>query len=166
LFDYDYEKMEQVFTGGEFKARTQGVWKYREVLPITSERDIVSLGEGGTFMHDCPRLAREVGIRKLLLKDETTNPTGSFVDRGMTVEASKAKELESRIMTCEAKGNLGASAAAYAAKAGARCKLLLPEILDTGKLYQMIAYGAELEPVGDYEDALHRIKPSPNEYVV
>jgi threonine synthase len=166
LFNYDYEKMEKVFKGGEFKGRTPGVWKYREVLPITSESDIVSLGEGGTFMHDCPRLAREVGIRKLLLKDETTNPTGSFVDRGMTIEASKAKELGSRIMTCGAKGNLGASAAAYAAKAGARCKLLLPEILDTGKLYQMIAYGAELEPVGDYEDALHRIKPSPNEYVV
>lgn len=166
MFEYDYEKVEQVFTSGEFKARSPGVWKYRELLPITSERDIVSLGEGGTFMHDCPRLAREIGIRKLLLKDETTNPTGSFVDRGMTVEASKAKELGSRIITCGAKGNLGASAAAYAAKAGARCRLLLPEILDTGKLYQMIAYGAELEPVRDYEDALHRTKPSPNEYIV
>jgi len=166
LFDYDYEKVKQVFTSGEFKARTPGVWKYSEILPITNEGDIVSLGEGGTFMHDCPRLAREVGIRKLLLKDETTNPTGSFVDRGMTVEASKAKELRSRIITCGAKGNLGASAAAYAAKAGARCRLLLPEILDTGKLYQMIAYGAELEPVRDYEGALRRTKQSPNEYVV
>jgi threonine synthase len=166
LFEYDYEKVEQVFTSGEFKGRTPGVWKYRELLPIASERDIVSLGEGGTFMHDCPRLAREIGIRKLLLKDETTNPTGSFVDRGMTVEASKAKELGSKIITCGAKGNLGASAAAYAAKAGVRCRLLLPEILDTGKLYQMIAYGAELEPVRDYEDALHRSKPSSNEYIV
>jgi len=166
LFEYDYEKMEQAFTSGEFKARTPGVWKFRELLPITSERNIVSLGEGGTFMHDCPRLAREIGIRKLLLKDETTNPTGSFVDRGMTVEASKAKELGSRIITCGAKGNLGASAAAYAAKAGAKCRLLLPEILDTGKLYQMIAYGAELEPVRDYEDALRRSKPSSDEYVV
>ena len=166
LFEYDYEKVEQVFTSGEFKTRSPGVWKYRELLPIASERDIVSLGEGGTFMHDCPRLAREIGIRKLLLKDETTNPTGSFVDRGMTVEASKAKELGSRIITCGAKGNMGASAAAYAAKAGARCRLLLPEILDTGKLYQMIAYGAELEPVRDYEDALHRTKSSPNEYIV
>ena len=166
LFEYDYEKVKQVFTSGEFTARTPGVWKYLELLPITSERDIVSLGEGGTFMHDCPRLAREIGIRKLLLKDETTNPTGSFVDRGMTVEASKAKELGSRIITCGAKGNMGASAAAYAAKAGAKCRLLLPEILDTGKLYQMIAYGAELEPVRDYEDALHRTKASSNEYVV
>jgi threonine synthase len=166
LFDYDYEKVKQVFTSGEFKARTPGVWKYSEILPITNESDIVSLGEGGTFMHDCPRLAREVGIRKLLLKDETTNPTGSFVDRGMTVEASKAKELRSRIITCGAKGNLGASAAAYAAKAGARCKLLLPEILDTGKLYQMIAYGAEIEPVRDYEGALRRTRQSLNEYVV
>jgi threonine synthase len=166
LFDYDYEKAKRVFTDGEIKTRTPGVWKYREFLPITSERDIVSLGEGGTFMHNCQRLAHEVGIRKLLLKDETTNPTGSFVDRGMTVEASKAKELGSRIITCGAKGNLGASAAAYAAKAGARCKLLLPEILDTGKLYQMIAYGAELEPVRDYEDVVHKIKSSPDEYVV
>jgi len=166
LFDYDYDRVEQVFTSGKFKARTPGVWKYLELLPITSEQSIVSLGEGGTFMHDCPRLAHEIGISKLLLKDETTNPTGSFVDRGMTVEASKAKELGSRIITCGAKGNLGASAAAYAAKAGARCRLLLPEILDTGKLYQMIAYGAELEPVRDYEGALHRRKPSPDEYVV
>ncbi len=166
LFEYDHEKVQQVFTSGEFQARTPGVWKFRELLPITNERNIVSLGEGGTFMHDCSRLAREIGIRKLLLKDETTNPTGSFVDRGMTVEASKAKELGSRIITCGAKGNLGASAAAYAAKAGARCRLLLPEILDTGKLYQMIAYGAELEPIRDYEDALHKTRPSPNEYVV
>ena len=166
LFEYDYERVKEVFTSGEFKARTPGVWKYRELLPITSEGDIVSLGEGGTFMHDCPRLAREIGIRKLLLKDETTNPTGSFVDRGMTVEASKAKQLGSRIITCGAKGNLGASAAAYAAKAGAKCRLFLPEILDTGKLYQMIAYGAELEPVRDYEDALHRTKASSNEYIV
>jgi len=166
LFEYDYERLAEIFTGGEFKGRTPGVWKFRELLPISNEQNIVSLGEGGTFMHDCPRLAHEIGISKLLLKDETTNPTGSFVDRGMTVEASKAKELGSRIMTCGAKGNLGASAAAYAAKAGTRCRLLLPEILDTGKLYQMIAYGAELEPVKDYEDALHGAKPSPDEYVV
>ena len=166
MFEYDHEKVKEVFMSGEFKARTPGVWKYRELLPITTEGDIVSLGEGGTFMHDCPRLAREIGIRKLLLKDETTNPTGSFVDRGMTVEASKAKELGSRIITCGAKGNLGASAAAYAAKAGAKCRLLLPEILDTGKLYQMIAYGAELEPVRDYDEALHRAKASSNEYIV
>ncbi len=166
LFEYDYEKVERVFTESEFQTRTPGVWKYRELLPITSERNVVSLGEGGTFMHDCPRLAREIGVRKLLLKDETTNPTGSFVDRGMTVEASKAKELGSSILTCGAKGNFGASAAAYAAKAGAKCKLLLPEALDTGKLYQMIAYGAELEPVRDYEAALHRTKASPNEYIV
>jgi threonine synthase len=165
LFDYDYAKVEQVFSSDEFKARIPGVWKYRELLPIASERDIVSLGEGGTFMHDCPRLAREIGIRRLLLKDETTNPTGSFVDRGMTVEVSKAKELRSGIITCGAKGNLGASAAAYAAKAGAKCKLFLPETVDTGKLYQMIAYGAELEPVRDYEDAV-RSKPSPHEYLV
>ena len=166
LFEYDHQKIEQVFTSREFQTRTPGVWKYRELLPITSERDIVSLGEGGTFMHDCPRLAREIGIRKLLLKDETTNPTGSFVDRGMTVEVSKAKELGSSIITCGAKGNLGASAAAYAAKAGAKCRLLLPENIDTGKLYQMIAYGAELEPVRDYERAVHKTKPSASGYVV
>jgi threonine synthase len=166
LVEYDYEKVEQIFTNPEFRTRTPGVWKYRELLPIASEQYVVSLGEGGTFMHDCPRLAREIGVRRLLLKDETTNPTGSFVDRGMTVEASKAKELGSRILTCGAKGNLGVSAAAYAAKAGARCRLLLPEALDTGKLYQMIAYGAELEPVRDYEEAVHITKPSSNEYVV
>jgi len=166
LFEYDCEKVQEIFAGPEFQTRTPGVWKYRELLPITDDQNIVSLGEGGTFMHNCPRLAREIGVRKLLLKDETTNPTGSFVDRGMTVEASKAKELGSRILTCGAKGNLGASAAAYAAKAGAKCRLLLPETLDTGKLYQMIAYGADLEPVRDYEEALYRTKASPDEYVV
>ncbi len=150
----------------EFRTRVPGVWKYRELLPIHSNENVVSLGEGGTFLHDCPRLAKEIGVRRLLLKDETTNPTGSFVDRGMTVEASRAKELGARIMTCGARGNLGASSAAYAAKAGARCRLLLPESLDTGKLYQMIAYGADLEPMKDYEDA-PRVKDAlANEYVV
>ena len=166
LFDYDYAKVHETFSSPEFRTRNPGVWKYRELLPLKNERNIVSLGEGGTFMHNCPRLAREIGVRKLLLKDETTNPTGSFVDRGMTIEASKAKELGSRTLTCGAKGNMGASAAAYAAKAGARCRLLLPESLDTGKLYQMIAYGAELEPVRDYEETLRRIKPSQYEYIV
>ncbi len=166
LFEYDYQKVGQIFTSAEFQTRSPGVWKYRELLPIQNEENVVSLGEGGTFMHDCPRLAREIGVRKLLLKDETTNPTGSFVDRGMTVEASKAKELGRRILTCGAKGNLGASAAAYAAKAGARCRLFLPQFVDTGKLYQMIAYGAELEPVRDYEEALKRIEPSSNQYIV
>ena len=100
--------------------------------------------EAPTYI-EAERVADKIGLRKLFIKDETTNPTGSFIDRGVTVEVSKAKELGYRSTACGTTGNLGASLAAYSAKAGFKCKIFLPKRIDLGKFYQIIAYGAEVE---------------------
>jgi len=112
---------------------------------LNDKSNIVSLGEGGTFLHRCGRLGQSIGIGKLFVKDETTNPTGSFMDRGTTVVVSKAKEFGCQSVRCRTKGNLGASLAAYSAKAGLRCRISVPGRIDLGKFYQMVAYGVQIE---------------------
>jgi len=153
LVDYDYEtiRREKVF----MVEGSPGIWKYLKLLPVLKQRHMVSLGEGNTFLHRCSKLGRKIGIRKVLVKDESTNPTGSFLDRGVAVEVSKALEHGIRRVNCRAPGNLGASLAAYAAKAGIDCTLLISGRVDVGKLYQMIAYGANIEFAKD-SDAKER----------
>ena len=150
---YDYEAIKQNLTAQELQKRSFGIWKYSELLPITSRSSIVSLGEGGTFLHKCERLGRTLGLENLYIKNETTNPTGSFIDRGTAVVVSKARELGIRALTCGATGNLGASLAAYAAKAAMRCTVYLSGSIDQGKLYQMIAFGATIKPARTPKDA-------------
>jgi threonine synthase len=91
------------------------------------------------------RLGAELGLSRLLIKDESRNPTGSFMDRGSTVLASLAKERGVRSCSCVTTGNLGASLAAYCAKAGMSAEIRIRPSTDRGKLYQMIAYGARVE---------------------
>lgn len=139
-----------------FELGKGGIWKYFELLPIFDKSNIVSLGEGGTFLHRCKRLSDELKIKQILLKNETTNPTGAFTDRGVSVAISKAKEFGFYSVCCGTTGNIGASLAAYAAKAGLDCTIFIPSTVDLGKLYQMIAYGSKVEPAKDYDEA--RIK--------
>lgn len=140
---YDYEAVHMPSLKRE--ARSPGVWGFWELLPLDDKANIVSLGEGGTFLHRCGRLAEGIGLRRLFAKDESTNPTGAFVDRGTTVAISKAKEFGYRSVHCVTKGNLGASLAAYSAKAGFRCRVFVPRRVDLGKFYQMVAYGVQIE---------------------
>ncbi|GAH04179.1 unnamed protein product, partial [marine sediment metagenome] len=100
------------------------VWRYRELLPIADVSQVVSLNEGGTPLHKSVRLAQLLGIKNLYLKDETRNPTGSFKDRGSSVGVSKALEIGAAV-GCVSTGNMAASLAAYAAKAGIKCVILL-----------------------------------------
>jgi len=122
-----------------------GVWRYRDLLPSVPAGSIVSLGEGGTPLLPAARLGRELGLSGLLLKDESRNPTGSFIDRGATVLVSLARWRGVKECSCVTTGNLGASLAAYCAKAGIAAKIRIQSSTDRGKLYQMIAYGAEIE---------------------
>ncbi|HUI86590.1 MAG TPA: pyridoxal-phosphate dependent enzyme, partial [Nitrososphaerales archaeon] len=95
-----------------------GVWRYSLLLPVVSAGTRVTLGEGGTPLLPARRLGAELGLENLLLKDESRNPTGSFIDRGATVLVSLAKSRGVKECTCVTTGNLGASLAAYCAKAG------------------------------------------------
>ncbi|MGQ9513667.1 MAG: threonine synthase [Thermoproteota archaeon] len=138
---YDYRRI-----GRSFKTDSLlGIWRYSKLLPVMKQENMVSLGEGLTFLHRCDRTSRELGIKKVYIKDESTNPTGSFLDRGVAVDVSKALELGYGRIKCHASGNLGASLAAYAAKAGIDCTITLSGKVDVGKFYQMIAYGANIE---------------------
>lgn len=127
------------------ETRTPGVWRFKEALPMPSPEQVITLGEGGTPLLQAPRLGRELGLRHLLIKDESRNPTGSFIDRGSTVLVTMALARGISECNCVTTGNLGASLAAYCAKAGIRATVEIRPSTDIGKLYQMLAYGAEVE---------------------
>ncbi len=136
--------------------RSLSVWRYIELLPISDRNKIVSLGEGGTSLNKCSRLGSELGLRKIYVKNEGENPTGSFKDRGMTVGVTKALELGIKRVACASTGNTSASLAAYAARAGLECIVLIPSgKVAFGKLVQAIIYGARVIQVkGNFDDAL------------
>jgi len=122
-----------------------GVWRYRAFLPEIASEDIVTLGEGATPLLQAERLGDEFGLSHLLLKDESRNPTGSFLDRGSTVLISLASRSGVRECACVTTGNLGASLAAYCAKADIGARVRVNPNTDQGKLFQMLAYGAKVE---------------------
>jgi threonine synthase len=125
-------------------ADRSGVWRFREMLPILKdERSIVSLGEGNTPLFELPRSADRLGMTLLRAKHQGMNPTGSFKDAGMTAALSVAKERRFTWVACASTGNTSASMAAYAARAGMRSLVLLPEgRIAWGKLAQAMDYGA------------------------
>jgi len=129
---------------------TQGFWRYRQMLPPVTH--MVSLGEGATPLHKAERLAKTVGLKDLYLKDETRNPTSSYRDRAAAFLTSNAIDNGFEALVCASNGNMGASLAAYSAKAGLICHVLVPKIVDVGKLAQMIAYDAVIEESGDIVD--------------
>src|SRR5713101_8101671 len=139
-----------------WKGRSLSVWKYKELLPIDHEESIVSLGEGGTGLHHCTKLGRKLGLKRLYVKNEGVNPTGSFKDRGMTVAVSKAVEQHRKRVVCASTGNTSASLAAYSAKAGLDCIVFIPKgKIAPGKMIQVIMHGARMVEVdGDFDKAL------------
>ena len=132
------------------------VWRYRDFMPIDDFSKIVTLNEGGTGLHLCQRLGKHLGINQLYIKNEGENPTGSFKDRGMTVGVTKAVELGAKSVICASTGNTSASLAAYAAKAGLDCAVLIPSgKIAYGKLAQAMIHGARVIQVrGNFDQAL------------
>ena len=139
--------------------RPLGVWRYRELLPIGEKVEVVSLGEGGTGLHECRRLAKDLGLKHLHVKNEGENPTGSFKDRGMTVGVSQAVELHADSVMCASTGNTSASLAAYAARAGLKCFVMIPAgKIAAGKLAQAVVHGAKIIEIdGDFDDAMRLV---------
>ncbi len=126
------------------EADQSGVWRFRELLHILrDEKNIVSLREGNTPLYSLRRTARSTGIAKLYAKHQGMNPTGSFKDTGMTAALSVAYELGYEWVACASTGNTSAAMAAYAARAGMRSLVLIPQgKIAWGKLSQAIDYGA------------------------
>ena len=133
--------------------------RYRDRLPVGEGTPIITLGEGSTPLVFAPRLSDRIGGR-VFIKCEGLNPTGSFKDRGMTVAVSKAIERGAQGLICASTGNTSASAAAYAARAGIRCAVILPAgKIASGKLVQAIAHGARIISVdGNFDEALRIVR--------
>ncbi len=154
LVEFDQESLRAVKQEIMHDSHDRKFWRYAEFSPIKNGSMAVTLGEGETHLHKAQRLSSETGVGTLLLKDETTNPTGSFIDRGSAVLVSRAKELSANTLVCATTGNVGASIAAYGAKAGLHCRLFTTRNVDVGKLYQMLAFGAIVDVCSDYEKAV------------
>ncbi len=150
---------------GPFDGRAnEGVIRrYREFLPVSDETPIITLYEGSTPLLFAPRLSHRVGSQ-VFLKLEGANPTGSFKDRGMTVAMSKAAEAGAKAVVCASTGNTSASAAAYAARAGMSCVVLIPEgHIALGKLAQALVHGARVVQIrGNFDVALNIVRELPS----
>jgi threonine synthase len=160
---YDYGEIKGRISWDELRNRPYDHWRYREFYPPLKAGSIVSMGEGGTPLIRSRNLGKALfpGC-ELLFKVEGTNPTGSFKDRGSAVEISEAydylcdhgEECRNEIV-CASTGNMGASVAAYCARAGIVCTIYVPHDTPRTKLLQMVAYGAKIVKVkGDYTLAM------------
>ncbi len=135
--------------------------KYRDRLPVSKDTRIISLGEGATPLIHLNNIPRELGKRvDIYVKFEGLNPTGSFKDRGMTLAVTKAVEEGSRAIICASTGNTSASAAAYAARAGIACFVLIPEgKIALGKLAQAMIHGAVVIQIqGNFDVGMQLVK--------
>ena len=133
--------------------------RYKDRLPFEDGDPVVTLGEGSTPLVLAERVSERVGA-EVWLKIEGANPTGSFKDRGMTCAVSAAVREGSQAVVCASTGNTAASAAAYAARAGIRCAVIVPEgKIATGKLAQALAFGADVVSLrGNFDRALELVR--------
>jgi threonine synthase len=141
--------------------------RYRDRLPFGPDDPVVSLDEGSTPLVRAPRLSERAGA-EVWLKLEGANPTGSFKDRGMTCAVSAAAREGSRAIVCASTGNTAASAAAYAARGGMRCAVIVPEgKIATGKLAQALVHGARVIALrGNFDEALALVREVANRHPV
>ncbi len=150
---YDYDKIGARLNKHMLKTAPLRALKYLDFYPLKDLRKIVTLYEGGTSMHKCKNLGKKLGMKNLYLKNEGSNPTGAFKDRGSMVEITKALEMGMKAIICASTGNMAASVSAYAAKANIPCHILVPEGTPIGKMSQTLAYGARIVQLrGSYDD--------------
>ena len=153
---FDFKQLSEKLEKSNWRDVPLSVWRYKDFMPISDLSKIVSLNEGGTGLHSCHKLGKKLGLMQLYVKNEGENPTGSFKDRGMTVGVSKANELGAKNVICASTGNTSAALAAYAAKAGMQCTVLIPSgKIAYGKLSQAMIYGAKVLQVrGNFDQSL------------
>lgn len=141
-------------------AKTGVLFRYKELLPITSKTPLFTMGEGETPLVKVDSLARQVGCSELFFKLEGCNPSGSFKDRGMVMAIAKAMEAGSKAVMCASTGNTSASAAAYAAYNGLTPIIIIPKgKIALGKLAQAIVFDARIVQInGNFDEALKAVR--------
>lgn len=144
--EYDYRDLRRKIKPEDLRRRREEtLWKFWELLPVFHEKNAVSLGEGGTALLPSKKLGNELGLKELYFKDETTNPTGSFKARGLSMAVSKAKELGLEKLIIPSAGNAGSALAAYAARAGLKAAVIMPESTPFAFQKEIRQYGAEIQ---------------------
>ncbi|HEV3132598.1 MAG TPA: threonine synthase [Acidimicrobiales bacterium] len=149
---YDYERVAETMTRERIAAGPRSIWRYADLLPVADPAP-VDLGAGFTPLIRAERLAAELGLGELWIKDDTANPTGSFKDRVVSVALTKARQLGFKVAACASTGNLANSVAAHAARAGMESVVLIPHDLEKAKVTMTAVYGGRVISVdGSYDD--------------
>jgi threonine synthase len=149
---YDYEQIRAVISPERIASGPQTIWRYSDLLPVDDQAP-VSLGAGMTPLVRADRLAAELGLGELWIKNDTVNPTGSFKDRVVSVALTKARELGFKVAACASTGNLANAVAAHAARAGMQSVVFIPHDLEQAKVVTTAVYGGLVVAVnGTYDD--------------
>lgn len=149
---YDYEALRSWVSREKIAAGPLTIWRYADLLPV-SDAVPVDLGAGFTPLVRADRLASELGLSELWIKNDTVNPTASFKDRVVSVSLTKARQLGFKVVACASTGNLANSVAAHAARAGITSYVFIPEDLEMAKVVTTAVYGGNLVAVrGNYDD--------------
>jgi len=141
---YDLKSVRQHVDRDEVFRRRKGMWRWSELLPVLDEQNQIFLGEGDTPLLRLPRLEKELGLFNLYVKDESSNPTGSFKARGLAAAISKAKELGIEKVIIPTAGNAGGAMAAYAARAGIKAYIFMPKDTPYSNIEESRMAGAEV----------------------
>ena len=141
---YDLRAAGRTLTREALAGRVKSMWRYREVMPPRSDADIVTLGEGFTPLLPAPRLGAALGLERLLIKDESPNPTHSFKARGMSAAVSMARQFGLRKLAAPSAGNAAGALAAYAARAGMEAHLFMPRDTPRANIIECEQMGAHV----------------------
>jgi threonine synthase len=140
----DLDAVKRSFTKETLTARRGGMWRWFELMPVRDERNVVTLGEGATPLLPAEALQRRAGARRIWIKEEGLNPTGSFKARGLSAAVSKAKELGVTKIAIPSAGNAGSALAAYGARAGMETYVFVPDDTPRAIVDEAAAYGAHV----------------------
>ena len=163
VYDYDYIKAN--LTKEKLASRPHTMWRYRELLPVEESTPDTPLRVGFSPLYDEPRLAAQLGLRQLWVKDDGQNPTASLKDRASAMAVAKAREAGAKIIACSSTGNAASSLAGNAAAAGLRTFIFVPERAPKGKVAQLMTFGANVISVqGDYEQTFELSKKAIEKY--
>ena len=157
---YDYDYIQANFTKETLKNRQDPtMWRYRELLPVEETAEAPPLRVGGSPLYEEPRLAAQLGLKKLWVKDDGLNPTASLKDRASAMAVAKAREAGAEVIACSSTGNAASSLAGNAAAAGLKTYIFVPSRAPKGKVAQLMTFGATVISVqGTYEDTFELSK--------
>ncbi len=144
LVNYDLAEAHRHVDRSEIHSRLKGMWRWHELLPVLDPQNMVSLGEGDTALLRLPHLEKTLGLENLFVKDESSNPTGSFKARGLSAAISKARELGIKKVIIPTAGNAGGAMAAYAARADMQAMIYMPKDTPRANMEESRMAGAEV----------------------